>query len=183
VVSMKRTATKRTSQAGFSMLEIMVAVAVLGILVKVALPSFAGSSRKAKGDSEVNAVMTELRIKQEQFQLENARYLSTSTAENVMFPPTAQATAQAMPAQPAEWNLLRVALPETSLRCQYVAIAGSKNTGTVGAMASASFGFAAPLRDWYYILAHCDLDGDSAVDSYYFTSSLETEIKKLNPGK
>ncbi|MCW5806953.1 MAG: prepilin-type N-terminal cleavage/methylation domain-containing protein [Deltaproteobacteria bacterium] len=177
---MKR-CTKRKAQAGITMLEVMIAVAVVGILVKLALPSLAGSSRKVKGDTEVNAFMTELRMKQEQFHLENGRYLSTGT-ESTMFPATAQPQQLAITTMPAEWNQLRVNLPEAQARCQYVAIAGNKLSGTIGTVA-ASFGFSNPGRDWYYILAHCDLDGDATVDSWYFTSSKDAAIQKLNPGR
>jgi len=32
-------------------------------------------------------------------------------------------------------------------------------------------------------LAHCDLDGNSATDSYYFASSDDVKIQKSNPGR
>jgi hypothetical protein len=50
-------------------------------------------------------------------------------------------------------------------------------------MAAASFGFTAPAKNWFYLLAHCNLDGDSAVDSYYFASSEDAKILKINYGQ
>jgi hypothetical protein len=33
------------------------------------------------------------------------------------------------------------------------------------------------------VLAHCDLDGNTATDSYYFVSNDNAQIQKLNWGK
>jgi prepilin-type N-terminal cleavage/methylation domain-containing protein len=172
----------RTSEAGITLMEVLVAIAVLGILVKLALPSLAGSSRRATGDSEVNGFMTELRMRQEQYQLENGRYLSTGGSETVMFPATRSPQPQVLGTLPTSWQQLRVQPPDVGLRCSYVAIAGQGAAGA-GATATTSFGFSPPAAAWYYILAHCDLDGDSSLDSFYFTSSTDSSIKKINPGK
>jgi hypothetical protein len=78
---------------------------------------------------------------------------------------------------------LKVRLPEETAYCGYVTIAGdagdSANLGTK----AAEFGLtAAPATDWYYIIAHCDLDGNGSRDSYYFTWSGDTAVKKQNEG-
>jgi hypothetical protein len=45
------------------------------------------------------------------------------------------------------------------------------------------FTFASPPQYWFYILATCDMDGSSAVNSTYFTSSVDTSIQALNKGR
>ena len=173
---MKR--TKKT-QSGFTMIELMVTVAIIGILAAVALAS---TTRKSKGDSEVNAFFAELRVRQEQYQLEYGRYVSTGTSETDTFPVTASAKAQPLGTLPALWTALKVRPPESKARCGYVVIAGTP-TDNPGPMATGQFGFVKPAKNWFYILAHCDLDGNSATDGYYFISSDSSTITKLNPGR
>jgi type IV pilus assembly protein PilA len=172
----------RNRQAGFTLLELMVVVTLVAILAAIALPSFASESRKAKGDSEVNAFFAELAVREEQYAIENGRYLSTSAGESTTFPATPSAKGQALGTLPATWQSLKVQAPESSARCGYVVIAGTKSTAP-GTIASATFGFASPAKNWFYVLARCDLDGNSAVDSYYFASNDDAKIQKSNYGR
>lgn len=171
----------RPREAGFTLIELMVTVAMVGILAAIALPSFAGTARKSKGDTEVNAMFGELRIREEQYQLEYGRYVSTGSGETSLFPSTPGiGKPQALGAMPATWSALRVRAPEKAL-CSYVVIAGTPSD-LAGAQAG-SFGFVQPAKNWFYILARCNLDGNSATDAYYFTSSEDPRIQKLNPGR
>jgi prepilin-type N-terminal cleavage/methylation domain-containing protein len=179
LANMKRT---RSRQAGFTLLELMVVVTLIAVLAAIALPSFTGESRKAKGDSEVAAFFGELAVREEQYSVENGRYLSTSGGETTTFPATATAGTQALGTLPTTWQTLKVRTPESMARCGYVVIAGTR-TDSAGAIASTTFGYTAPARNWFYVLAHCNLDGNSAVDSYYFLSSDDARIQKSNPGR
>lgn len=172
----------RARQSGFTLLEIMIVVAIVGVLAAIALPSFAGESRKAKGDAEVSAFFAELKVREEQYAVENGRYLSTGASETETFPATPSPTGQPLGTLPATWQSLRIRTPESSVRCSYVVIAGLK-TDSAGTMATTSFGYTPPARNWYYVLAHCDLDGNNAVDSYYFISNDGAKIQKLNHGQ
>jgi prepilin-type N-terminal cleavage/methylation domain-containing protein len=173
---------KRSRQAGFTLLELMVVVTLVAVLAAIALPSFASENRKAKGDSEVAAFFAELAVREEQYAVENGRYLSTSTGEGVTFPATPSTTAQALGTLPTTWQTLRVRTPESSARCGYVVVAGTR-TDPAGTIASTTFAYAPPAKNWFYVLAHCDLDGDSTVDSYYFVSNDDAAIQKSNPGR
>ncbi len=169
-------------QRGFTLIEILVAVAIIGVLVALAVVSFNKQSRKARG-SEAQAMFAALRVAQEQYHLENGAYLSTGTGEADTHPATPVKTSQSFLPLPASWSQLRVRLPNENGYCGYVAIAGAANDATgLGAMAT-SFGLTtAPATDWYYLLARCDLDGSNTRDSYYFTWSGDTTVKKLNEG-
>src|SRR4051812_18346560 len=151
---------KRASQAGFTLIEMMVTVAIVGALAAVALPTFTSESRKAKGDAEVPAFFAELAIREEQYAIENGVYLSTGT-ESTTFPTTPSAKAQPLGTLPSTWQTLKIRLPESSARCGYVVVAGIAG-GTAGTIASTTFGYSAPARNWFYALAHCDLDGNTS---------------------
>ena len=80
-------------------------------------------------------------------------YLSTGTSETATFPATPSATAQTLGTLPATWQTLKVRPPESTARCGYVVIAGV-NGGAAGTLATTSFGYTPPAKNWFYILAH-----------------------------
>ena len=172
----------RNTSSGFTLLELMVVVALIGVLAAIALPSFAGTSRKAKGDAEVAAFFAELAVREQQYAIEHGAYLSTASDETTTFPATPSASAQALGALPATWQTLKIRTPESSARCGYVVIAGVRD-GAAGEIASTSFGYAPPAKNWFYLLAHCNLDGNGAVDSYYFATSDDARVQKTNYGQ
>jgi type IV pilus assembly protein PilA len=173
---------KRVRESGFTLIEIMVVVVLIGVLAAIALPSFASQSRKSKGDSEVGAMFAELAVREEQYAVENGKYLSTSAGESTTFPDTPSPAGKAFGTLPATWQTLKVRTPENTARCGYVVIAGTR-TDAAGTIASTTFAYAPPASNWFYVLAHCDLDGNSAVDSYYFISSDNSKIQKTNYGR
>lgn len=64
---------KRNSSAGFSLIELMIAVAIIGILAMVALPSYNDYIRRS-ALSEAFANMSDIRVKLEQFYQNNRAY-------------------------------------------------------------------------------------------------------------
>ena len=171
-------------QAGFTLIEILIAVAIVGVLAGLAIMKFGAQTRKSRA-GEVNAIFAELRNREEQYHLENGVYFSTGANENATFPAVPGPRSQAFRRgdQPAGWTPLRVQPPMTKVFCGYVVRAGRGGDATnIGAKA-AEFGLnIAPATDWYYLLAHCDLDGNAARDSYYFSWSGDTRVQKQNDG-
>lgn len=167
---------------GFTLVELMVAVAIIGILAAVAIPQFTKTTRKARG-AEVNAVFAELRQRQEEYHLANGVYFSTGTAETDIFPTNPIKTAQSVSSPPASWTSLKVRLTNTTLYCGYVVIAGNAGSAVGLGTKAAEFGLStAPTTDWYYLLARCNLDGSTTRDGYYFSWSGDTKVQKQNEG-
>ncbi|MEJ7603584.1 MAG: type II secretion system protein [Kofleriaceae bacterium] len=88
----------RTSQGGFSILEITITLAVVGALTKVALPHFLSTSRKAQNESEVSPMFAELHVRQSQFLSENGSFKALGATEAVSYP---TARTHAAPSSPA----------------------------------------------------------------------------------
>src|SRR5262245_17585579 len=117
--------SRRRSQSGFTLLEIMMSVAILGVLAAIALPSFASTSRRTLGETEVREFFGELALRQEQYQLEAARYISTGASESQTFPAAPSVGGQTLGTLPALWTALKVRPPSKKARCTYVVIAGT----------------------------------------------------------
>ena len=62
------------NQRGFTILELMVVVAIIAILATVAVPAWFRDSSKAKAKSEVSAMFAELSTKEEQFMIDQSTY-------------------------------------------------------------------------------------------------------------
>jgi general secretion pathway protein G len=72
----QRTAPDRTAQAGFTLIEIMVVVIIIGLLAAVVVPQFMGrvdDARIAKAKQDIQAMQTALTM----FKLDNYLYPST----------------------------------------------------------------------------------------------------------
>jgi prepilin-type N-terminal cleavage/methylation domain-containing protein len=173
-------------QRGFTLIEILIVVAMIGVLVAIALPVFSGTSRKAKGSAEVAPYFQDFRTRMDQYQQENGVYPPT-IGEDTVHPATPGARKQNILPMPTTWTALRLRPSGSSeVYCGYTWVTGLANDGNnIGPIAAAAapngFGFTAPATNWYYLLAKCNLDGTGGF-SYYFTSSVDTAIRKLNEG-
>lgn len=166
----------RQSEAGFTLLELMVVVAIIAVLSMLVIPSWARTSRKSKAKSEVAAMFAELRYKQEAYKLDNNVYLTAPVC-----PATPSAHAQdatSCVANGTAWDTLRVQLPTQYLYCTYQV---TKGTASNTPSPPTGFTMAQPATSWYFIVATCNMDGTGG-NSEYFTSSVDTTIQTTNEG-
>jgi Tfp pilus assembly protein PilE len=154
----------------------MACVAVLGILARIALPSFAGDSRKTKARAETMAMMDELASKEARYKIDKGSYLSAAACPTA--PASSGQVASACTAAGQTWNTLGVALPESKLYCSYAI-----TTGTSAQTPSPPSPFTMPKQasSWYYIVATCDMDGKPG-NSTYFMSSFNSKIQASAEG-
>lgn len=186
-------------QAGFTLLEMMIVVAIIGILSTLAVFAYRKVTGSTEVETEVAAIFAELRVRQEEYHAEEGTYLSTSDNEDTVFPPAAPVAPGEAPIDigpllsagtmdgttPADrWHQLRMKPRKMQLRCGYVAIAGPGGGGAIGGRASGDFNMTTvPESNWYYLLARCDADGDSATDSYYFARHDREDVAVKDKGK
>ncbi|HLU64647.1 MAG TPA: type II secretion system protein [Kofleriaceae bacterium] len=192
-------------QEGITLIELMVVIAIVGVLASLAIFAFTRQTRKAQAQSEISSMFAKIKSAQEAFHLENGTYLQTGATETDFFPsasPPAGGT-QAFdiadsPAPPSpldarfpgpSWETLRIRPDKSELHCVYVVIAGEGGeAGNVGSIAAGepfnlgSTDRPVPAVDWYYVLAECDFDGDGT-PSRYFTLSDSEETVVQNRGE
>ncbi len=127
-------------------------------------------------------MFAELKLRQQQFHLENEEYLLTGSSDTDFFPTatppgsSAQSfdlTTSDVPPAPQDtkypgpsWQTLRINPDKTQLYCVYVSRAGAggdpANVGATAAAAPFNLGGSldVPAINWFYLLADCDFDGD-----------------------
>ena len=170
---------------GFSLIELMIVVAIIAILATIAFPYFRSSTRRAKS-SEVPKVFSDIKVRQGEYHFENGVYVSTGASDGDYFPaaPAGPDRPQDITSLPASWQALKLQPEGNALYCAYVTIAGERGDGSNIGPVAQSFGFTeAPQEDWFYMLAECDFDDNPAVNSLYFMSSTMAKIAKQNEGR
>jgi len=186
----------RDSESGFTLIELMVTIAVISILAAIAIPSFFGETRKATASAEVQPMFNDLRVRLEQYLQENGTYPAT-IGETTLYPAAPSATPQPLNPLPAAWLAVKIRISgRDQVRCAYTWATGAANDNTnIGPIAAGDFSanpqtgfsFTAPATGWFYLLAKCDMDGindgTDATYSWYFTSSVDPTINRLNEGK
>lgn len=159
---------------GFTVVELMIVVAIVAILAAIAIPAWTHESRQSKARSEVNAFFAEIAAKEEQYHQDNGVYLALAACP-ASSDPTGSGSTSCMTS--GTWLNARIAPPEQYVYCSY-----SVTIGNAGVNPSPPFGTlnTAPATTWYYVLATCDMDTTVAANSQYLTSNLDSTIQKQN---
>lgn len=165
----------RRPERGFTLVELMIVVAVIAALAVVVIPSFFRETRKTKSATEVAPMFAELSIREEQYKVETGNFLATAECPTTTSP-TGVAASTCTGA--TDWIALRINPPESTLKCKYEIVTGT-GTGTAG---PTGFTFASPANGWYYMHATCDTNPDVSTNAEYFASSVDPAIQKQNEG-
>ena len=164
----------RNTQRGFSLLEVMVVVCILGVLAMIVVPAWAKDSRKGRAKSEIAAMFAELRYKEESYKIDNAKYGALATC-----PATPSAVPQDVLTPCAvEWAPLRIQPPTSTMYCTYKVVVGNAN---VAPSPPSPFTMPTPGVSWYYIVGTCNMDNKPG-NSVYFTSSVDPTIQTSYEG-
>ena len=163
-------------QRGFTIVELMITVAIIAVLAVVVVPQFTRESRKVKSEPEVSAMFAEIATRQEQYKIENGQYLTLAACPSSTTPAGSPATECT---DNTDWIALRLNPPQSTLRCIYEAVAGTKDDDESN---PGGFTWTAPDASWWYVIATCDGDGQSATNATFFTASSDTKLQKRNEG-
>ena len=68
---------KKVTQKGFTLIEMMIVVAIIGILAKIALPAYGNYVKKGKA-AEATSTLADLRVKMEQCFQDNRNYTNAA---------------------------------------------------------------------------------------------------------
>src|SRR4051812_15352589 len=132
---------RRSREAGFTLIEMMVVVALIAILAAIALPSFFKETRKTKGSSEVQPIFNDLRARMDQYHQENGLYPAT-IGEATLWPASPTSTKRSINPLPATWTALKVKITgNDQVYCGYTWVTGLANDGANIGTQGTAFGF------------------------------------------
>lgn len=160
----------RSSRAGFTLVELMITVAIVSILAAISLPQFSSYVGKSR-TSEATGFLLEIKNRQESYRADFGAYCDVSGNQATLFPST---TPTANPqvwttgsALANSWTILGASPPGRSSLFVYSTVAGTP--GAANGPPSRGFdsnrGYDG-LDFWFISTAVGDLDGDGSFMRY-----------------
>jgi len=144
---------RRTRRQGFTLIELMIVVAIIGVLAVVAIPAFSAYVYRSKA-AEATTFLGEIKQRQEAYRAEFGRYAGTGAWNwHPGTIPGEDPVRWDAPAPPASWNQLG-ASPDGQVRFQYGFLAGAPGSTPPGGLGYTGNDF------WFIARAQGDLDGD-----------------------
>ena len=180
-----------SAQRGFTLIELMIVVAVIAILAMVVVPTFLKSANKTKGKTEVTAMFAELASKEEAYKTESATntYLDSAAVCPAAGPQKAGYNFQtSCVTTGSTWETLRINPPESKMFCAYRIVAGKRTDTLTPPMgfknSRGTLNAAEPslASGWWYITAECDEDRHGGTNAKYYMSSLDSKLQVTNSG-
>jgi type IV pilus assembly protein PilA len=169
-------------EGGFTLIEIMIVVAIIGVLAIVVVPGFFRESSKAKHKTEVTAMFAELTVKLEQYKMESStgQYLAAAACPSTGPNKTGYDFVTTCATTGSGWANLRVAPPNNKMFCSYAVSVG--NSATTPSPPS-GFTMTSPATAWWFAVATCDMDASGGTNATFFVNSIDTKIQSQNVGK
>ncbi len=162
----------KSRRAGFTLLELMIVVAIIGILAALAIPAFSGYVQRARAAEGVQ-ILGDIRQHQEAYLAEFGQYVNAPTFNPTTLPTGGQLTA--FDETDPNWSQLGFA-PDRAVRFQYRVQAGAPG------MASTFFPGLTTNTFWFVAQAQCDLDADGVLHAVEITSRSSRPYLSLGPG-
>lgn len=159
------------AQSGFTLVEMMVVVSIVGVLGTVVIPTFVKESKKARYDSEVSAVFAELSQRQEVYKGDNFRYHASAMCPSATSD-NGTATSTCLTST-SDWTKIKAKPSLQKLRCTYQISTGCP---TDNPSPPAGVAFNRGVQSWYFIVGTCGTGTDTFT---YFTSSTSSRVQKL----
>jgi prepilin-type N-terminal cleavage/methylation domain-containing protein len=162
-------------ERGFTIVELMIVVAIIAVLAAVVVPSFIKESSRSKAKSEIHAMFAELSTREDQYKVEKNTYLDAAACPPSMNAQgTDMTTATCAITADSDWDKLRVTPSESKLTCSYTIESGDSSEDPVPlteAWVQASKPtLKTPAVSWYFIHAICP-------NTEYFQASWDSTIR------
>ncbi|MEM9067799.1 MAG: prepilin-type N-terminal cleavage/methylation domain-containing protein [Myxococcota bacterium] len=162
----------KRSQDGYTLIELMIVVGIVGILAAIAIPSFTQYVQRAK-TSEAITFLGEIRQRQESYRAEFGQYADASGGNLTTFNPTIAPLDQKVGWQTqAGWEQLGAAPDGGGVRFQYAAVAGLPGAAVPGGGPACGAPAAGVINTefWHVAEAVGDLDADGTQVCFEVTS-------------
>ncbi len=160
------------SQRGFTLVELMMVVVILGTLSVVAMMGFRQFTRRARA-SEAYTMISEVRLREEQYKAEFGQY-AAAALHPAAVPPPEGAGWGVVP--PADWTAVG-ARPDGVTHFQYEVLTGAPGEALPGGI---PWDPDPPNEFWFVVHAQADLDDDGTPCQFEgYSASKEVWV---NPG-
>jgi prepilin-type N-terminal cleavage/methylation domain-containing protein len=174
----------RRREAGFTIIELGIVIAIIGVLAAVVIPNWAQSARNKKYDPELSAMFTEISTREEQYKSEigNGSYIAEAQCPASPTPSGADFNVNCVNSI-ATWQQLRLVPTDSSIRCTYQVVVGAAATAPAAPAPCVAPTSTLLAGSWYYSIATCDMDGNGGANATFCVASWDTQRYSLNYGQ